>query len=101
MNTVVGDCFADTAFWFGLVVKQDQHHERARQWSTVIRGQITTTIAVLLETANLLSRPAWRSSCIGLFDRLAPTGVEIVPLSMDLWSAAGICSEIALTRRGA
>ena len=85
MNSAVRDCFADTAFWFGLVVKQDQNHECARKWAAAVCGQITTTIAVLLETANLLARPAWRTSCVSLFDRFAETGVDIVPLTMDLW----------------
>jgi uncharacterized protein len=85
MTARVHDCFADTAFWFGLVVKQDQYHQRAREWSAAVEGRIKTTIAVMLETANLLSRPAWRGSCIGLFKRLEETEVEVIPLSMDLW----------------
>jgi predicted nucleic acid-binding protein len=52
-----------------------------------IRGRIATTDAVLLETANALSRPNWRTSAVALFDRLrGHPDVEIVPCSGDLWS---------------
>ena len=50
MKGAVQDVFADTAFWIGLVVKQDQFHEQAQRWSLRVRGRITTTAAVLLET---------------------------------------------------
>jgi len=86
MKGVLEDVFADTAFWIGLVAKQDQHHEQAQKWSLRIRGRITTTVPVLLETANALSRPAWRAACVALIDHLKQRqDVDVVELSSDLW----------------
>lgn len=62
MTASLGDVFADTILWMALVVKQDQYHQRAQAWTAHITGRITTTAAVLLETANALARPAWRAS---------------------------------------
>jgi predicted nucleic acid-binding protein len=87
MTPTLGDVFADTTYWIALVVKQDQYHERAQRWSLRINGRITTTAGVLPETANALSRPAWRSAAVGLIDHLQQRNdVSIVPLSVDLWN---------------
>jgi uncharacterized protein len=86
MTPDLGDVFADTAFWIALVVKQDHYHKRCRECALRIAGRITTTAAVLLETANSLARPAWRASGVALIDHLHQRpDVEIVPLSPDLW----------------
>jgi uncharacterized protein len=86
MKEALEDVFADTAFWIGLVVKQDQHHEQAQKWSLRITGRITTTEAVLLETANALSRPAWRSHAVALIDHLRQReDVEVIGFSSNLW----------------
>jgi predicted nucleic acid-binding protein len=86
MTRALGDVFADTTWWIALVVKQDQYHERAQHWSLQISGRITTTAAVLLETANALSRPTWRAAAVGLMDHLQQRAdVSILPLSPDLW----------------
>jgi predicted nucleic acid-binding protein len=89
MTATVDNVFADTGFWIGLVVKQDQHHERAQAWVVRIAGRITTTVPVLLETANALARPAWRAQGVALLDRLQQRpDVEVVPLSPELWKRA-------------
>jgi len=86
MTAGLQDVFADTAFWIALIVKQDQYHDRAQRWSVRIAGRITTTNAVLLETANALARPAWRASAVALLDHLRQRpDVEVVALSEDLW----------------
>ena len=86
MTPAIQDVFADTVFWVGLVVKQDQHHQLSQRLAQQITGRITTTSVVLLEAANTLSRPAWRSTVIALIDHLQQrSDVEIVPLSDDLW----------------
>jgi len=86
MKGAVQNVFADTAFWIGLVVKQDQHHEQAQKWSLRITGRITTTEAVLLETANALSRPAWRNHAVALIDHLRQReDVEVIKFSSTLW----------------
>lgn len=86
MNAPLQDVFADTAYGIALVVKQDQYHDRAQQWSLRISGRIITTVPVLLEIANTLSRPAWRKAGVALIDNLQHRpDVEIVRLSESLW----------------
>jgi uncharacterized protein len=86
MTAALGDVFADTVYWIALVVKQDQHHPRARAWTPCITGRITTTALVLLETANALARPAWRSSAVALIEHLRQRpDVRIVPPEPALW----------------
>ena len=86
MSAAIGDVFADTAYWIALVVKQDQYHQQAQAWTPAITGRITTTSAVLLETANALARPAWRASAVALIEHLRqrPDG-QIVALEAGLW----------------
>ena len=86
MSATLQDVFADTAYAIALVIKQDQYHDRAQQWSLRISGRIITTVPVLLETANALSRPAWRKAGMALIDHLQQRqDVEIVKLSEALW----------------
>ena len=86
MSGLLRDVFADTAYWIALVVKQDQYHRRAQAWTSHVTGQITTTAAVLLETANALSREAWRASAVALIENLrGRADVVIVPLEPVLW----------------
>lgn len=86
MTPNLHDVFADTSYWVALVVKQDQYHECAQTWSLRITGRITTTVPVLLETANILSKPAWRAAGIALINHLGQRpDVTIVPLSSALW----------------
>ncbi len=86
MTDTPREVFADTVFWVGLVVKQDQYHDLARQWSLRVTGRITTTAAVLTETANTLARPGWRAYAVALIDHLLQRpDVEVVPLSPELW----------------
>lgn len=87
MKPALGNVFADTTYWIAPVVKQDQHHERAQQISLQIAGRLVTTAAVMLETANALSRPSWRVAAVRLMDHLlARHDVSVVPLASDLWS---------------
>jgi uncharacterized protein len=86
MTAALGDVFADTVYWIALVVKQDQNHERARAWTPLITGRITTTAVVLLETANGLARPTWRASAAALVAHLRQRpDVHIVPAEAALW----------------
>jgi uncharacterized protein len=88
MTASQGDVFADTSFWIALVVRQDQHHQRAQRWVSRISGQILTT-AVVLEAANALARPAWRPNIVALIDHLNDRDdVRIRPLDADLFDRA-------------
>jgi uncharacterized protein len=89
MTVPLLDAFADTSFWIALVVKQDQYHDRAQKWSVQITGRITTTIPVVLETANALARPAWRAYSVALIEHLQQRrDVEVIALSSELWQRA-------------
>jgi hypothetical protein len=51
-----------------------------------VNGRIVTTSAVLLETANSLSRPAWRGSAVALIDHISSrSDVDIMETTRDLW----------------
>ena len=78
--------FADTAFWIALAVKQDQHHDRAERWAAKLFGTMTTTAAIILETANALARPAWRLHGVALLDHVQQrSNIEVIAFSADLW----------------
>jgi predicted nucleic acid-binding protein len=71
--------FADTSFWVALIDRRDSSHARAVELSNNLSGRIIVTEAVLLETINTFSRPAWRPSVIALVDHiLARDDIEIV-----------------------
>ena len=89
MTDLVHDVFADTVFWVALVVRQDQHHHAARTWATRVSGRMVTSVAVLLETANLLGRSDWRPYAIDLINHLKERkDVEIIDLDRDLVESA-------------
>jgi predicted nucleic acid-binding protein len=86
MTAALADVFADSAYWIALLVKQDQYHQRVQARTPLIAGRITTTIPVLLETANALSRPAWRPSVVALIEHLRQRAdVQLIPLEPNLW----------------
>ena len=81
--------FADSSFWIALVDQRDSFHAKAVDWSEKISGQIVSTRAVLLETANAFSKPAWRMKAIPLIDHVQTRpDIEVVPLSDPLWNQA-------------
>jgi predicted nucleic acid-binding protein len=85
----MADYFADTSFWIALIDRRDAYHATAIVWSRKISGGLTTTQAVLLETANTFARPVWRDKAIALIDHLrVREDVEIVTLSESLWESA-------------
>lgn len=86
MSGPLGNVFGDTIYWIALVVKQDQYHTRARDWTPLITGRITTTNAVLLEVANALARPNWRASVVALIEHLRRrSDVDVFPLDSTSW----------------
>ncbi|HZZ27214.1 MAG TPA: PIN domain-containing protein [Pirellulales bacterium] len=89
MTAKLDNVFADTSFWIALVIKQDQFHNAARQWSQRVGGRIVTTTAVLLETANALSRPKWRNHAVDVINRIQQrSDVQVLALSAELWQEA-------------
>lgn len=90
--------FADTAFWIALVVRRDQYHAIAQACVDRMTGQITTTDAVLLETANALSPLLLRKHAVRLVTRLRQQSeVEIVafddPLMQRAWQMYCNCAD--------
>jgi predicted nucleic acid-binding protein len=78
--------FADTSFWIALVDRGDSFHEAAVELSGGLDGRITTTEAVLLETANSMARPDWRPRVIALIEHLRRRpDVEVLAWTADLW----------------
>jgi len=78
--------FADTSFWVALVDRRDVYHSKAVEWSLSIGGSIVTTDAVLLETANTLSRPDWREKVIALINHVkSRDDIEVLPFSGAIW----------------
>src|SRR5262245_17670433 len=87
MNAPLQDVFADTAFWIALIVKNDQYHARASEWSLRVQGRIITSVPVLLETVNALSKPTWRTHAVALMDHLSKRNdIDIQILTPELWS---------------
>jgi len=81
--------FADTSFWVALVDRRDVYHSIAVGWSLRIGGSIVTTDAVLLETANTFSRPAWRENVISLINHVkARDDIEVLPFSGAIWDGS-------------
>ncbi len=84
----LGDVFADTLYFIGLVSRNDQHHARARAWSRQVDGRIVTTRAVLFEVLSALARPTWRAAGVVLVeDLLARSDVDVHDVDDDLWTA--------------
>lgn len=63
--------FADTSFWVALVDARDAYHQKAIERSSLLSGSIVTTEAVILETANIFSRPNWRGKAIALINHIS------------------------------
>jgi uncharacterized protein len=66
----MGAYFVDTSFWVALIDQRDVYHDKAMQLSQKISGNLATTEAVLIETANMFSKPNWRPKVIALFDHI-------------------------------
>lgn len=86
---MIRDCFADTGYWIAMAVRQDQLHTIAQDWTLAVTGEMVTTEAVILETANALSRQSWRHSAVRLIDAIrARSDVVVLPWSPLLISRA-------------
>ncbi len=78
--------FSDAFFYIAVLNRHDAAHARAME--IVARGvdEIVTTAAVLLEVADAMSAPIWRGVCAEFLEDIAgQNGVDIHPLSEDLW----------------
>jgi predicted nucleic acid-binding protein len=89
---VVHEFFLDASYAIALGSPRDQHHAEAVRLAGRIekdRVRLVTTRAVILEIGNALARSRYRAAAVALLDALeTDPGVEIVPLSEDLYGAA-------------
>jgi len=81
--------FLDTAFAIALSVESDEHHNRAVELSEQLeieQTQLITTVAILLEIGNALSKRRYRQAAIELLNALEQDPqVEIVSISDELF----------------
>jgi len=84
--------FLDTAFAIALSVESDEHHNRAVELSEQLeieQTQLITTVAILLEIGNTLSKRRYRQAAIELLNALKQDPqVEIVSISDELYRQA-------------
>jgi predicted nucleic acid-binding protein len=89
---VAHEFFLDASYAIALGSARDQHHAVAVRLARQIeieRVRLVTTRAVILEIGNALARSRYRAAAVALLDALeSDPGVEIVPLSEDLYGAA-------------
>ncbi len=86
------DVFLDASYAIALSAPRDALHARAVAQARLLaagRTRIVTTRAVLLEIGNGLSNRRSRGAAVQLLDSLeTDSSVEIVPLSIDLYTKA-------------
>jgi hypothetical protein len=86
------EVFLDTAYALALSSPKDIFHQRALHLADEIdaaRVRVVTTRAVMLEIGNAFSKRRRRQAGIELLDALeADSGIEIIPLSEDLYGRA-------------
>ena len=84
--------FLDTSYAIALASRRDLFHDQAVQLANILEessARLVTTRAVMLEIGNALSKERYRQAAIALLDALeADPGVEVVPLSEELFSRA-------------
>jgi len=86
MNPKLGDVFADSVFWIGLVNRRDQHHASAAAWSPHVGGTIITTNLVLAETANAVSKKSFRKRAGEFIDHvLSNPGIRVITCTETLF----------------
>ena len=67
------EVFLDTSYAIALVLRRDDHHERAARLAHELlrsTARITTTSAILLELGNALARNSFRPLAIRLIDQI-------------------------------
>jgi len=82
--------FVDTVAWVALVNTRDQHHTLATEVMDELRSQqasLVTTEFVLLEVADALSEPMWRSKTVAFINGLRQLPIlQIIPSDSILFN---------------
>lgn len=83
--------FVDTVAWLALLNSRDQLHTSAVEQMTQLEGNLLsliTTEFILLEVADALSSPSFRSQTVQFISGLQKMSfLEIVPISSELFEA--------------
>lgn len=89
---MANEIFLDASYAIALSSPRDQHHGDALRLARRIEEEgirLVTTRAVILEIGNALARARYRSAAVALLSALEnDPGVEVIPLSEELYSAA-------------
>lgn len=77
--------FADTFYFLGLLNRADESHARCTAFAQRHRGDVVTTVYVLVELADGLAGPHYRLPTARFIQRLQNhPRIRIVPASQDL-----------------
>jgi hypothetical protein len=78
--------FADTFFFQATLNKADRCHEAAVLWSNQYHGSLVTTVWVVTEMADALSRSRYRHAFAQFYDALKlDFRVTVIPCDQALW----------------
>lgn len=95
--------FADTSYWFGLMIRTDQWHEAAMRAAAAIGDrEIVTTEMVLAELLNAVSRlgPTFRADAAARIRRMRRIpNITIIEQTADQFEAALTYYEARLDKR--
>ncbi len=78
--------FADAFFYIAVLNRHDAAHQRAMNSVAAGAIEVVTTAAVLLEVADAMTAPLWRSKCAEFLEDLPKQDATTIhPLSDALW----------------
>jgi uncharacterized protein len=84
----MNDAFADTYYFLAILGKKDRAHQRAVEMTAGRKGRLITTIWVLTELANALSRVGDREAFADTLRELrSDPGADIVPADQNLFES--------------
>lgn len=79
-------CFADTFFYLALLNRDDEAHQRAREYVEIRQPELVTTAWILTEVANTICRSARRNEFGELFESvLADDATTFIPATDALF----------------
>lgn len=71
-------------FWIPVILKKDTRHQDALTAASTCRGRFITTDLVLVEFANSLSLPSFRSVVVASIERIkTDTATTVIPFTQD------------------
>jgi len=72
--------FLDTSYFLALIRKKDSHHEEALDVAASYTGSFVTTDLVLVEFANSLSQPPYRSTATAVIEKIrTDANIKVLP----------------------